>query len=61
MKRLIKIFLFLSLFVMKAMGQNLTNDFDLFIQYLEETHPDPYSSFGGTISEKGIRLRMRGK
>lgn len=27
--------------------QLLINDFNTFIEYLEETHPDPYSSYGG--------------
>ena len=34
-------------FAQKQECQLLINDFNTFIQYLEETHPDPYTAYGG--------------
>ncbi|WP_081964219.1 S41 family peptidase [Porphyromonas macacae] len=51
-------FLLLSLFCLIMQGQNnhdsissasYLSDFDLFTNYLEQTHPDPYTAFGGKI------------
>jgi len=39
--------------------QLLINDFNTFIEYLEETHPDPYSSFGGLPEFKRNAQRVR--
>ena len=39
--------------------QLLISDFNTFIEYLEETHPDPYSSFGGLPEFKRKAQRLR--
>jgi len=39
--------------------QLLINDFNTFIEYLEETHPDPYSSFGGLPDFKRKAQNLR--
>lgn len=36
------------------------SDFNEFIKYLEETHPDPYSSFGGKIDFRHQVQKIRG-
>lgn len=50
------LFLFSLLFLLPARTQvavnlrdTLTSDFDSFIKILEETHPDPYTRFGGKV------------
>lgn len=35
------------------------DDFNTFVQLLEETHPDPYSAFGGQIEFKHTAQKMR--
>ena len=42
-------------------GQLLIDDFNTFIRYLEETHPDPYTSFGGLPEFKRIAQGLRNK
>ena len=41
--------------------QLLINDFNTFIEYLEETHPDPYSSYGGLPEFKRKAQGLRNK
>ena len=38
----------------------LTEDFDTFIRYVEETHPDPYSAYGGRMEFKRRAQNLRG-
>ena len=39
--------------------QLLIDDFNTFIEYLEETHPDPYSSYGGILEFKRKSQSLR--
>lgn len=43
----------------KVTKQFLINDFNVFIEYLEETHPDPYSSYGGLLEFKRKSQKVR--
>lgn len=62
--------LFLSslLFLLSAQAQvnnnlrdTLTSDFDSFIKILEETHPDPYTRFGGKVFFHKAAYEVRSK
>jgi len=48
-------------FAQKPDCQLLINDFNTFIQYLEETHPDPYTSYGGLPEFKRKAQGLRDK
>ena len=40
--------------------QLLLNDFNTFVEYLEDTHPDPYTLFGGLLEFKRKAQKLRG-
>ena len=62
MKIVVVFFMIVGLTTTSAFGQTsetqtvsrqiLIDDFNTFIKYLEETHPDPYSSYGGLLEFK---------
>lgn len=63
---LLSIFFFLFLLPVKAQAttdlrDTLIADFDSFIKILEETHPDPYTRFGGKVLFYKAAYEVRGK
>ncbi|MDL2212550.1 hypothetical protein LJC72_09345 [Bacteroides sp. OttesenSCG-928-D19] len=45
----------------KTTNNPYTSDLNIFIQYLEETHPDPYTAFGGKVNFKHEAQTLRSK
>lgn len=63
---LLSVFSFLFLLPIKAqvitdLRDTLVADFDSFIKILEETHPDPYTRFGGKVLFHKAAYEVRGK